>query len=245
LLRGTNAITATGRPIISIGKFEATIRWPTGKKSKSIKATFHVFQDLKQPALSKKTQKALGMLPACYPHESINAIKKEKPRDDPGSKFFPRLMALVGINPTEERKKEDLKQLTAVPPHIFDGICRPMVGPACHFELKEGEIPAAIRGSRPVSVPLVTRLKQELDLLEKQELIRKVTEPTAWVHPMVLVLKKDGGIRVCVDFTILNHNAIRLRFDPATPFQAVRTIPPGMNFFHNSRHPERLSPSAT
>jgi hypothetical protein len=48
---------------------------------------------------------------------------------------------------------------------------------------------------------------------------------------MVLAFKKDGGIRVCVDFTILNHNAIRPRFDPATPFQAVRTIPSGMNFF--------------
>jgi hypothetical protein len=49
---------------------------------------------------------------------------------------------------------------------------------------------------------------------------------------MVLATKKDGGIRVCVDFTILNHNIIRPRFDTATaPFQAVRTIPPGMKFF--------------
>ncbi|KZR99979.1 Uncharacterized protein APZ42_003928, partial [Daphnia magna] len=191
LPRGTNAITATGSPIISIGTFEATIRWPTGKKCKSIKTTFHVLQDLKQPVLSKKTQKALGMLPAGYPHESINAIKQEEPREDPGSKFFPRPMATVGINPTEERKKEDLNQLTAVHPHIFDGICRPMAGPACHFEL-----------------------------------IRRVTEPTAWVHPMVLATKKDGSIRVCVDFTILNHKIIRPRFDTATPFQAVRTIPP-------------------
>jgi hypothetical protein len=81
-------------------------------------------------------------------------------------------MATVGFNPTEERKKEDLNQLTAVPPHIFDGICRPMVGPACYFKLKKVEILAAIRGSRLVSVSLVTRLKQELDLLEKQEIIR-------------------------------------------------------------------------
>jgi hypothetical protein len=77
LPRGTNAITATGSCIISIGTFEATIRWPTDKKIKSIKTTFHVLQDLKQPVLSKKTQKALGMLPAGYPHDIINAIKKE------------------------------------------------------------------------------------------------------------------------------------------------------------------------
>jgi hypothetical protein len=69
-----------------------------------------------------------------------------------------------------------------------------MAGPACHFELKEGAIPAAIRGSRPVSAPLMPRLKQELDLLEKQEIIRKVTEPTAWVHPMVLATKKHQSL---------------------------------------------------
>jgi hypothetical protein len=57
LPRGTNAITATGSPIISIGKFEATIPWPTDKKSKSIKTTFHIVQDLKQP---------VGLLPVDY-----------------------------------------------------------------------------------------------------------------------------------------------------------------------------------
>jgi hypothetical protein len=51
-------------------------------------------------------------------------------------------------------------------PHLWRN-CRPVASPACHFELKEGAIPAAIHGSRPVSVPLMPRLKQELDLLEK------------------------------------------------------------------------------
>ncbi|KAI9550722.1 hypothetical protein GHT06_006517 [Daphnia sinensis] len=134
LPRGTNAITAIGSTIVSRGTFKATIRWPTGynSNSKSINTTFHVLQDLKQPILSKKTQKALGMLPAGYPHESINAITKEEPRKDPGSIFFPHLMASVVINPTEERKKEDLKKLTEEFPRIFDGVCRPMVGPAFH-----------------------------------------------------------------------------------------------------------------
>jgi hypothetical protein len=77
------------------------------------------------------------------------------------------------------------------------------------------------------------RLKQELDLLEKQEIIRKVTEPTAWVHPMVLATKKDGGIRVCVYFRILNHNIIRPRFDTATPFQAANDST-RYEIFHNN-----------
>lgn len=53
----------------------------------SIFALF-VLQDLKQPVLSKKTQKGLGMLPAGYPHESINAITKEEPRKYPAPYCF-------------------------------------------------------------------------------------------------------------------------------------------------------------
>jgi hypothetical protein len=34
-------------------------------------------------------------------------------------------MTTVGINPTEEKKKEDLNQLTVVHPHIFDGTVDP------------------------------------------------------------------------------------------------------------------------
>ena len=230
LPRGTNAVTATGSPIVSDGTFKATIRWPKGNISKSIKTTFHVLQGLKQPVLSKSTQKALGMLPAGYPHDSVYAIKEE-PVKDLSSKFFPHLMASVVVNPTEERKNEDRKILTADFPHIFDGVCRPMVGPACHFELKEGAVPVAFRGSRPVSEPLLPKLKKELNHLEEQKIVRKVTAPTAWVHPIVIAMKKDGDIRLCVDFTILNDNIIRPRFDTATPFQAVRTIPPGMKFF--------------
>jgi hypothetical protein len=70
-------------------------------------------------------------------------------------------------------------------------------------------------------------LKKELDLLEQQDVVRKVSKPTAWVHPIVIAPKSDGGIRVCGDFTILNKSIIRPRFETATPFQAVRTIPPG------------------
>jgi hypothetical protein len=36
---------------------------------------------------------------------------------------------------------------------------------------------------------------------------------------------------VCVDFTHLNNFIIRPKFETATPFQAVRTIPAGMKFF--------------
>ena len=84
-----------------------------------------------------------------------------------------------------------------------------MTGPVCHFKLKEGATPFALRGSRPVAVPLLPLLRTELDLLEAQDIIRKVVEPTEWVHQIVLVPKKDGGIRLCVDFRNLNKSIVQ------------------------------------
>ena len=128
LPRGTiNAITATGSPIANLGTFKATIRWPKGKKSKSVNTIFHVLQDLKQPVISKRTQKSLGMLPASYPHESINAIWEEPLQDLNSSTFFLHLKAPVVINTMEERK-------------ISNGFCQLLMGLKCHLGLKEGEI---------------------------------------------------------------------------------------------------------
>ena len=130
-----------------------------------------------------------------------------------------------------DQRKADLEQLMKEYPNIFDGQCRQMTGPPCHLQLVDGAVPVAMRGSRPVSVPLLPRLKTELQNLENAEIIRKVTKPTAWVHPIVVVPKKNGDIRVAIDFRKLNRCIIRPNFETSTPFQDVRTIPVGMQFF--------------
>ena len=75
------------------------------------------------------------------------------------------------------------------------------------------------------------RLKEELDSLLEQGVIRKVDSPTAWVHPIVIEPKPCGGLRLCVDFRALNKHIVRPRFESQTSFQAVRIIPKGMKFF--------------
>lgn len=72
------------------------------------------------------------------------------------------------------------------------------------------------------------KVKQELDSLEDQGIISKVSESTLRVHPIVIVPKGNGSIHICGDFTSLNHCIIRTTFDSPTPFQAVRTIPTGI-----------------
>ena len=174
------------------------------------------------------------MLPEKYPHKEVEQREKTEKRR------FPHLLA-VKIHqleatgevrhPTPKNKEEDKKRIMKKFPKVFDGECRPMNGPPCHFVLKDGAILVAMRGSRPFAVPLMPKLKEERDTLEEQGIIEQVTKPTAWVHPIVLVPKKKDSIRLCVDFRNLNKSIIRPTFETITPFQAVRTIPPGMKFF--------------
>lgn len=48
-------------------------------------------------------------------------------------------------------------------------------------------------------------MKSELDKMEAQGVIRRVTKPTPWCAGMVVVPKASGGYRICVDLTRLNR----------------------------------------
>ena len=47
--------------------------------------------------------------------------------------------------------------------------------------------------------------------MERQGVIAKVTKLTEWCAGMVVVLKKGGRVRICVDLTKLNENVCRER----------------------------------
>ncbi len=61
----------------------------------------------------------------------------------------------------------------------------------------------------PYSVPLGIRekVRHELDVLEEGDIIERSCSP--WASPLVPVRKKDGGIRLCVDFRKVNEATVR------------------------------------
>ena len=69
--------------------------------------------------------------------------------------------------------------------------------------LRDNAVPV-IAAPRRVPEALKSRLKQELDQMVKHEIITPVTEPTDWVHPIVVVEKSNGALRVCLDAKPLN-----------------------------------------
>ena len=54
-------------------------------------------------------------------------------------------------------------------------------------------------------------VKAELDRMKKLGVIAKVTEPTELCSGMVVVPKKGGRVRICVDLTKLNESVCRER----------------------------------
>ena len=55
-----------------------------------------------------------------------------------------------------------------------------------------------------MSLPLRTKVKEELDKMESLGVISRVEEPTEWCSGMVVVPKKASTVRICVDFRALN-----------------------------------------
>ena len=75
---------------------------------------------------------------------------------------------------------------------------------------------------RRVPFHLREKVEMELKSLESQDIIEKVpeSEHTDWVSPIVVVPKKDGKIRICVDMRAANTAVKRIRH----PIPTVKDI---------------------
>ena len=78
---------------------------------------------------------------------------------------------------------------------------------------------------RKVPVALRDRLKASLDDLEKQDIVAPVTEPTPWVSSIVVVPKKDGKLRLCLDPKDLNKAIQREHY----PLPTIEEVAPRLH----------------
>ena len=65
--------------------------------------------------------------------------------------------------------------------------------------LKEKSVPV-VNHPRRILEALKSKVQDELDRMEKDSIIAKVTEPTDWVNSIVVVEKpQTGKLRICLD----------------------------------------------
>ena len=75
---------------------------------------------------------------------------------------------------------------------------------------------------RCVPIPLLPKVKEELQRMENMGVITKIDEPTEWCAGMVVVPKQSGKVRICVDLTKLNESVCR-EGAAHTPFSRANT----------------------
>ncbi|KAL3978677.1 hypothetical protein ACER0C_019739 [Sarotherodon galilaeus] len=92
-------------------------------------------------------------------------------------------------------------------PKLFSGLGK-MEG-EYNIVLKPGAQPFSLLTPRRISLPLLPKVKEELNRMEQQGVISKVEEPTDWCAPMVVVPKRTGKVRICSDLTELNKYVMR------------------------------------
>ena len=90
-----------------------------------------------------------------------------------------------------------------------------------HMVLDESARPVQ-HPPRRVPVAIRERLRETLEDLEKREIIARVTTPTPRISSMVVVPKKNGKLRICLDpmdLRVCSFRQIQIRiFDLVNPF---------------------------
>ena len=78
------------------------------------------------------------------------------------------------------------------------------LGEEYRIQVRDDVTPYSLYKPRNVPLPLRDKVKKELEQMETMGVISKVDQPTAWCAGMVIVPKKSGELRVCVDLKPLN-----------------------------------------
>ena len=92
-------------------------------------------------------------------------------------------------------------------PNVFSGLGN--LGEEYQIKLKEGAVPHALYTPRNVPIPMRGKVKEELDRMVAMGVISPVHDPTPWCAGMVVVPKRSGAVRICVDLKPLNQSVSR------------------------------------
>lgn len=91
------------------------------------------------------------------------------------------------------------------------------------IKLREDAQPTIAR-CRRVPQALLSKVKNKLDEMEQEGILSKIDEPTDWTHPIVVVMKPGGDIRLCMDPRPLNKYIKRERLQLPTFDTTVASI---------------------
>ena len=212
-----------GEPLRCTGKIVCTLH----HKGKCYDTEVKIFEGIDGAILSKKGCKALGLIGQSFPHETVaklSVIDSDK------------IVHVSNNDDHDEKKCEKLKyKLMEKYSDVFEDTClKPMQGPPVSIKLSEGAVPFKCTKPYNIAYHYREKVRAKLAEMEAQGLIERVPmdEPLTWLHPMVVVEKKNSTEpRITVDFKHLNKYIERPVHPHNAPREAVARVPKGMKFF--------------
>ena len=130
--------------------------------------------------------------------------------------------------PLGKKTGDALEDLKLIFPDMFDGTVGLFKGEV-NLKLAPDAQPVQLP-PRSIALSVLPKLKQELDKMENQGIIRPCPEATDWVHNLVVVSKKNGDIRICLDPRNLNKHLVRNVHYTASFEDALHSLKNGKYF---------------
>ena len=152
-------------------------------------------------------------------HKSTFHVLQGNVRDILGNNFIPPLKVTIdGGNLSVSATSTPLSELQMKYPTLFKDDLGTFSGPPHKLHISEEATPVAVQ-LRPVPFSQKQAVEEEICLLDRQGVWEPV-QSSQWAHPMVVVPKKDGGVRITTDLTRLNTHVIPERF----PLPRIRDL---------------------
>ena len=199
--------------ILNVNGDEIEFKIDTGAECNVL--PLQIFNNMKAPPVIKKCDTTLRS----YGGNKLNVIgicnmNICTPESSAMSEFYivdnNNIKPLLGLTSCQVLKIIDIHHVSKVAPEsqiineyneIFTGLG--LVDGEYHIDYNKNCTPV-VHAPRKIPLTLKPKLKLTLDRLAKAEVIRKVDKPTDWVNSMVIVEKKDGSLRICIDPKELN-----------------------------------------
>lgn len=90
---------------------------------------------------------------------------------------------------------------------MFEGLGT--LGEEYTIKLKDDATPYSLYTPRKLPLPLREKVKEKLERIEAMGVIYEVDQPTPWCAGMVVIPKRSGAVRVCVDLKPFNESVLR------------------------------------
>ena len=174
--------------------------------------------------LSGKDLRRMRILPEKFPNVILSKIEIL----EAAAAGIIKISRLVPRKVDLEKVMREVDRVVAKHKIVFDTeILRPMKGPKVTIKLREDAVikPVCLVNARTIPLAYHVGAKAALDeaAAGPMPVISPVTSkstPAEWCHPALFVPKKDGTMRLCVDFKGINQHIVR----PSKPFPTASEI---------------------